>query len=101
VTWLTAINIQVKHSSKGVVDAPIDLYVVAISTLDLFKVNAIRAWDGVHAANKEVGVKESRPNPLGLPDLIKPQGWVAPNHNGNHGLIDVALKGTGYIPSDE
>ena len=38
---------------------------------------------------------------LGLPDLIKPQGWVAPNHNGNHGLIDVALTGTGYIPSDE
>ena len=100
MTWFTVINIQVRHSSKGVVDALLDLCVVAVNMLDLFKFNAIQAWDGVHAAN-EVGVRESRPNTLGLPDLIKPQGWVAPNHNGNHGLIDVALKGTGHIPSDE
>jgi hypothetical protein len=32
-------------------------------------------------------VKESRPNPLGLPDLIKPAGWTAPSHEGNHGII--------------
>jgi hypothetical protein len=36
---------------------------------------------------KEVGRKESRPNPLGLPDLIKPEGWTAPSHEGNHGII--------------
>ena len=34
---------------------------------------------------KEVGVKPSRPNPLGLPDLIKPEDWEAPNHEGNYG----------------
>ena len=38
--------------------------------------------------SKEVGVKESRPNPLGLPDLIKPEGWEAPSHEGNHGKLN-------------
>ena len=66
-------------------DALTDLCVVAIGTLDLFDINALQAWDGVHAANrnKEAGVKASRPNPLGLPDLIKLQDRVAPSHNGN------------------
>jgi len=35
-------------------------------------------------------VKESRPNPLGLPDLIKPAGWVAPSHAANHGILSSA-----------
>ena len=72
-----------------VVDALIDLCVVAIGTLDAFDVDAYHAWDIVHNANmnKKVGVKESRPNPLGLPDLIKPEGWVAPDHNDNVGLL--------------
>lgn len=74
---------------EEVVDALIDLCVVAIGTLDAFEVNASRAWDAVHSANmaKEVGVKASRPNPLGLPDLIKPEGWTPPSHEGNHGLL--------------
>ena len=64
---------------EEIVDALIDLCVVAIGTLDAFDVNAKLAWNEVHKANmaKEVGVKASRPNPLGLPDLIKPEGWVA------------------------
>jgi len=37
--------------------------------------------------SKEVGIKASRPNPLGLPDLVKPEGWQAPSHEGNHGLV--------------
>ena len=44
----------------GVADALIDLCVVAIGTLDVFKVTAIRAWDGVHAANmNEVGSRRA------------------------------------------
>ena len=39
---------------------------------------------------KEVGVKDSRPNPLGLPDLIKPEGWVGPDHADNYGLFTKA-----------
>ena len=75
--------------SEEVVDALIDLCVVAIGTLDLFEVNAYEAWNQVLAANlnKKVGVKESRPNPFGLPDLVKPEGWTAPDHTGNHGKI--------------
>ena len=85
---------EMKHAAKNndseeIVDALIDLCVVAIGTLDAYGVNAYKAWDEVHAANmsKEVGIKASRPNPLGLPDLIKPEGWKAPSHEGNHGLV--------------
>lgn len=76
-------------NAPEVVDALIDLCVVAIGTLDAFDVDAHKAWDVVHKANmnKEVGIKESRPNPLGLPDLIKPEGWVAPSHDDNTGLL--------------
>ena len=72
---------------EEVVDGLIDLCVVAIGTLDAFGVDAQKAWEEVWVANmaKEVGVKESRPNPLGLPDLIKPAGWQAPSHADNHG----------------
>ena len=85
---------EMKHAAKTnnaeeIVDALIDLCVVAIGTLDAYGVNAYKAWDEVHAANmtKEVGIKASRPNPLGLPDLVKPEGWRAPSHEGNHGLV--------------
>ena len=76
------------------VDAMIDLVVVAVGTLNLFGVDFHKAWHEVLKANlsKEVGVKPTRPNPLGLPDLIKPEGWVAPSHEGNHGSLTDALK---------
>jgi predicted HAD superfamily Cof-like phosphohydrolase len=82
-------NASKNNDAEEIVDALIDLCVVAIGTLDAYGVNAYKAWDEVHAANmtKEVGVKASRPNPLGLPDLIKPEGWKAPSHQGNHGLV--------------
>ena len=75
---------------EEIVDALIDLCVVAIGTLDAFEINAYRAWDAVYDANmaKEVGIKASRPNPLGLPDLIKPEGWRAPSHEYNYGLLN-------------
>jgi hypothetical protein len=75
---------------EEVVDALIDLCVVAIGTLNAFDISADRAWDVVHDANmaKEVGIKASRPNPLGLPDLIKPEGWTAPTHKDNVGAFE-------------
>lgn len=75
---------------EEVTDALIDLCVVAIGTMDALDIDATKAWDEVHRANmsKQVGVKASRPNPLGLPDLIKPAGWVAPWHVGNIGLLE-------------
>lgn len=77
------------ESAEDIVDAMIDLCVVAIGTLDAFNVGAQVAWDEVHIANmaKERGIKKERPNPLGLPDLIKPEGWTPPSHAYNHGLL--------------
>jgi hypothetical protein len=77
------------ETAEDVVDALIDLCVVAIGTLDSFEVDANEAWNEVLIANmnKKTGVNASRPNPMGLPDLIKPEGWKAPSHDGNHGLL--------------
>jgi len=79
---------------EEIVDGLIDLCVFAIGTLEVFNVNANDAWDRVYRANmsKEPGVKEGRPNPFGLPDLLKPEGWEAPTHTNNHGDLDKALK---------
>jgi len=81
---------MVNMDAEEIVDGLIDLCVVAIGTLDAFGVDANKAWDEVLKANmnKRVGVKETRPNPLGLPDLIKPADWKAPSHEGNYGKLD-------------
>lgn len=78
-----------KKDAEEIVDGIIDLCVFAIGTLEVFGVDANKAWDQVYKANmsKEVGIKEGRPNPLGLPDLVKPEGWEGPTHKGNHGNI--------------
>lgn len=79
--------------ADGVVDALIDAIVFAIGTLDAFDVDAYEAWARVHEANmaKVPGVKPGRPNPYGFPDLIKPEGWTAPTHEDNVGLIPRAF----------
>lgn len=76
-----------------VVDALIDLCVVAIGTLNAFDVDSEEAWDRVFEKNmeKSPGVNPNRPNPLGLPDMIKPAGWTAPTHADNIGLLDKLL----------
>ena len=78
---------------EEIVDGLIDLCVFAIGTLDVFGVDANEAWNRVYEANmaKEPGVKPGRPNPFGLPDLMKPEGWTAPTHEGNHGDLSNAL----------
>lgn len=79
---------------QEIVDGLIDLCVIAIGTLDAFNCDAEGAWDEVLRANlsKEVGVKASRPNPLGLPDLIKPEGWEGPDHSGKVGYLDLVFE---------
>jgi predicted HAD superfamily Cof-like phosphohydrolase len=82
-------ELKTAESPDDAVDALIDLCVVAIGTMDIMGVDPYKAWDEVLKANmkKKVGVKESRPNPLGLPDLIKPAGWVGPSHEDNTGRL--------------
>lgn len=74
-------------NAEEIVDGLIDLCVFAIGTLDVFGVDANAAWDEVYRANmdKKAGVKPGRPNPFGLPDLLKPGGWQGPKHTDNHG----------------
>tara|TARA_R100000656_G_scaffold98432_1_gene71399 strand:- start:560 stop:1066 length:507 start_codon:yes stop_codon:yes gene_type:complete len=69
-----------KGDHKEVVDGLIDLIVIAIGTLDLFKCDADEVWDKIHNSNmlKEPGTNKSRQNPFGLPDMVKPEGWVGP-----------------------
>jgi predicted HAD superfamily Cof-like phosphohydrolase len=78
-----------EKNAEEIVDGLIDLCVVAIGTLDSMGIDSYTAWNKVLRANlqKKVGVKPERPNPLGLPDLIKPDGWKAPSHAGNYGLL--------------
>ena len=83
-------NLAAFHNDpEEIVDGLIDLIVVAAGTLDAFGVDAEEAWYQVYKANmaKEVGIKETRPNPLGLPDLVKPEGWKGPDHAGNYGRL--------------
>jgi hypothetical protein len=78
-----------EKNPEEIVDSLIDLVVVAVGTLDLFKVNFDKAWFEVLKANmnKKPGIKPGRPNPFGLPDLIKAPDWIPPSHENNHGLI--------------
>jgi predicted HAD superfamily Cof-like phosphohydrolase len=82
-----------EKNAEEVIDSLIDLVVVAVGTLDLLNVDFSKAWYSVMQANmnKQVGIKASRPNSMGLPDLIKPQGWQPPSHAGNHGLATKAF----------
>ena len=77
------------RDAAEMVDGIIDLCVFAIGTLEVFGVDANKAWNEVYRANmaKEVGIKEGRPNPLGLPDLKKPDDWQGPVHEDNCGNI--------------
>lgn len=78
------------NNPEEIVDALIDLVVVAIGTLDAYNIDAYRAWDVVLKANmnKKAGIKEGRQNPLGLPDLKKPENWQPPSHEGNYGTLN-------------
>ena len=91
----TALASNDPENAEDIVDAMIDLCVVAIGTLDNFGVDAYEAWARVNDANKnkQVGIKANRPNPLGLPDLTKPLGWTAPTHVDNVGLLPKVFNG--------
>jgi len=82
-------ELQDATSADDAVDALVDLCVIAIGTLQLYGVDSALAWNRVLEANmkKEVGVKTTRPQAGDLPDLVKPDGWIAPHHYDNVGLL--------------
>ena len=77
-----------KRDAEEVIDALIDLIVFALGTLDILRVDIDKAFDVVMAANmsKVPGIKPGRDNPSNSPDLIKPDGWVGPDHSDNLGM---------------
>ena len=78
-----------QEDSEEIVDALIDIIVIASGTLQLLKVDGDKAWKEVYRANKQKkrGVKSTRPNSNGF-DLVKPEGWQPPNHVDNRGVLD-------------
>ena len=87
--YAETMNAYLQGDAEEVIDGLIDLCVIALGTLDITRVGGQRAWTEVFVANmaKEVGIKPGRPNPLGLPDLIKPLNWNSPDHSDNHGTL--------------
>ncbi len=83
------LSAYLQADSEEMIDGLIDLCVIAIGTLDIAGVDPQTAWSEVLRANmdKEVGIKPGRNNPLGLPDLCKPEGWQSPDHHNNHGNL--------------
>jgi hypothetical protein len=71
-----------KHWIQEINDAIIDILVFTFgtATFTMTKEELVESYKTVMVANlkKEVGIKPGRPNPYGLPDLIKPTGWTSP-----------------------
>lgn len=87
------INAKADKNAEEVVDALIDIIVIATGTLSLAKVDVQKAWNEVYNANmnKLVGVKPGREQSDGF-DLYKPEGWIGPDHSDNHGVLDEIFK---------
>lgn len=88
-TWDALIN----KDPEELVDGHVDLIVIALGNLHLFGVDIERAWSQVFDANmaKIRGVKKGREESGGF-DVMKPEGWKAPNHEDNHGKLPDILK---------
>lgn len=63
----------------GMIDAIVDQVYFAVGTANLLGYKFDDHWTAVHGANmeKQRGTKSTRPNSAGF-DMIKPEGWVAP-----------------------
>lgn len=85
--------------ADGVVDAAIDLIVVALGMLDEAGVDANKAWNEVLRANmsKQPGTNSTRSGSGGV-DLVKPEGWEPPDHSDNVGNLPFAFTAPRVMP---
>jgi predicted HAD superfamily Cof-like phosphohydrolase len=83
-------EIRSAESADDIVDGYIDAIVFSLHVLESLGVDISVSWSRVHESNmqKVPGIKESRPNKFGLPDLVKPEGWTAPTHCDNIGVLN-------------
>lgn len=91
-TWTAFLN----GDPEEWVDGHVDLLVIALGNLYLAGVDVEKAWKEVFRANmsKVRGVKPGRENSGGF-DVMKPEGWQAPNHEKNHGRLHEIFKNKG------
>lgn len=77
------------NNKDGIVDACIDVAVVALGTLQSFGIDVEKAWQTVADSNlqKELGTNPKRSANPNMPDLVKPVGWQEPCHKDNVGVL--------------
>ena len=82
---------RIDKNAPEVVDALIDICVIALGTLQLCGCDVNKAWTQVQQANmaKLKGTKPGRPSDGW--DLYKPLNWSAPNHDENVGNLPTLL----------
>lgn len=81
--------------SEEVVDALIDQLYITFGTLHMLGIDVDEAFFNVHFANmkKVRGSKTGRLVTLEESyDVVKPLGWVRPDHKGNTGILDKLLE---------
>jgi len=76
-----------------VLDGLIDILVVTLGTLDVFKCDTPKAWENIHNSNmsKTPGVNLTRPNNFSLPDMVKGKDFKKPNIKNYTGLLKQIL----------
>lgn len=80
-----------RNNEVDIVDALIDQIYIAYGTLNMLGIDIDRAFLAVHDANmkKERGVNTKRGSVDY--DVIKPEGWEAPDHSDNIGILKELL----------
>ena len=69
-----------KKDAAGALDALVDIVYIALGTAWLFNLPFHKAWNEVQKANMSKIRAKSKSKKRGTAfDVIKPQGWVAPN----------------------
>lgn len=73
---------------EEVVDALGDLSWHCDKAFEMLGIDGQEVRNEIGRANlsKELGIKPGREH--ATQDVIKPEGWVAPSHEGNHGVLD-------------
>lgn len=81
-----------RGDSEEVVDALGDISWHCDKAFEMLGIDPQKVRDEIGRANlsKEPGVKPGRE--AALIDVIKPEGWVGPDHSDNHGILDDVIK---------
>lgn len=83
----------VEENPEELVDALGDISWLCDKFMLQLEVDPVKVREEIGRANlaKERGVKKGREQSGGF-DVIKPEGWIPPNHKGNHGKLNAIFK---------